>query len=346
MMSTELSSRWEDWTTNPVVRALALSLLIHLLVFGVIEAGYRMGMWKVTLVPIQWTQEVPLRDSDKTAENDPASNEIPMVFVEVTPFQSSETPPETAKFYSSENSLAGNQKTDVESDVPEITGTQDKVPKTIDAPKPVPAAEPEPLPLQPSPQTAAVPEAQPPTPAETEVEPEPPADPGDMRMETPTRKTIFPPPAISTATQPKPEERPRYRKLADARAAQSALAGEKMKQEGGVKRYSIEGLDVRSTPFGGYDRAIIDAIQKRWFDLLDQRDYSRSGSGKVVLSFRLNVDGSVTGLRVMESQVNEILSLLCQRAVQDPAPYGPWPPGMRRAVGANYRFVRFTFHYE
>jgi hypothetical protein len=161
MMSTELSSRWEDWSTNPVVRALALSMLIHLLAFGVIEAGYRMGMWKVTLVPIQWTQDVPLRDSSKT--DDPASNEMPMVFVEVTPFQSSETSPEQAKFYSSENSLAGNKKTEIESEVPNITGTQDKVPKTIDAPKPVPEAQPEPLPLQPSPETAAVPAAQPPT---------------------------------------------------------------------------------------------------------------------------------------------------------------------------------------
>jgi len=120
-----------------------------------------------------------------------------------------------------------------------------------------------------------------------------------------------------------------------------------MKQPGGVKRFALEpSLDVRATPFGAYDAAIIAAIQKRWYDLLGEREFAANYSGKVVLEFRLNSDGRVTEMKVDETNVTELLALLCQRAVQDPAPFAPWPADLRRLVGKEYREVRFTFYYN
>lgn len=120
-----------------------------------------------------------------------------------------------------------------------------------------------------------------------------------------------------------------------------------MQQSGGVRRYSIaEGLDVKAMPFGDYDGAIIAAIQQRWYGLLDERDYARGYTGKVVLTFRLNADGRVTEMRVQENEVSDILALICQRAVLDPAPFAPWPSDMRRMIGADFREVRFTFHHN
>ena len=82
---------------------------------------------------------------------------------------------------------------------------------------------------------------------------------------------------------------PRPRTLEAARRQMGGLAGEKMKQQGGVKRRGLESsFDVKATPFGAYDAAIIAAIQKRWYDLLDTRDFAASHSGRVVLEFRLN----------------------------------------------------------
>lgn len=282
----------------------------------------------------------------KQKDTSTQSTEVPLVFIDVEAIQATKEVPEQAKYYSSVNSIAGNPDTQVDAEVPKISGTQEVVPKTTDTPRKIEKTEPEPMPLQPSPVTAEpAPDLQP-------VKPEPVSKvvskkeaetgPGDVVVSKPAQRPIFPKPAITPAAQ-----RPRYRRLADARAADTSLAGEKMKQEGGVKRYSIaEGLDAKATPFGAYDRAIIDAIQKRWFDLLDERNYARNASGKVVLTFRLNSDGSVTELSVSDSQVSEILSILCQRAVQDPSPYAPWPADMRRAIGDNHRLVRFTFHYE
>ena len=105
-------------------------------------------------------------------------------------------------------------------------------------------------------------------------------------------------------------------------------------------------LDVKASPFGDYDRAIIVAIQNRWFDLLDMRGFGHEKSGRVVLSFRLHQDGRITQMNVDENTVDEMLSLLCQKAILDPAPYARWPSDMRRMIGADYREVKFTFYYN
>ena len=86
-------------------------------------------------------------------------------------------------------------------------------------------------------------------------------------------------------------------------------------------------------------------MQQRWYDLLDSSQFAQR-SGKVVLEFRLTYDGRITDLKVSDNEVGEILSLLCQRAIMDPAPYARWPDDMRRMIGANYREVTFTFFYN
>ena len=146
---------------------------------------------------------------------------------------------------------------------------------------------------------------------------------------------------------PLPRAKPRRLAMVKPPDPTSAIAGEPMKQDGGVRRRAVvSSLNVKATPFGTYDEKIIAAIQKRWFDLLDERGSTLARSGRVVLEFRMTHDGRVTDMRVAENTVSETLSILCQRAVLDPAPYEPWPSDMRRMIGANYRDVRFTFYYN
>jgi hypothetical protein len=133
---------------------------------------------------------------------------------------------------------------------------------------------------------------------------------------------------------------------AQAQQGQSALMGQRMKQEGGVKRFSIQAsVDTRATPLGVYDARFIQAVQRCWYDLLDAQRYSLDRVGKVVLEFRLTQDGRITGMKVLESDVGDIYTTLCQLSITKPAPYEKWPPDMRRMVGTNYRDVRFTFYY-
>ena len=66
------------------------------------------------------------------------------------------------------------------------------------------------------------------------------------------------------------------------------------------------------------------------------------GLGRVVLFRQSRWDDRVS----LHDEVAPILGLMCQRAVQEPAPYAAWPPELRRIVGKEYREVRFVFHYN
>ena len=68
--------------------------------------------------------------------------------------------------------------------------------------------------------------------------------------------------------------------------------------------------------------------------------------GKVELQFLLNYDGRITEMKVLENTVTETLSLLCQKAVLDPAPFDKWPREMRLMVGEDFRRITFTFYYN
>lgn len=333
-----------------MVRALGLSVAIHLLAFGLLELTLCLGVWR----DVNWLERVkaallgeplPPPEPLKPAESPAPAQTMPLIFVDVEPSQATEEAPKETPYYSALNSRAANPDTSVDSNVPKITGEQTKVVKTTDTPLPpaVPAHPVPPQPLQPAPQT--------PDPPETRMATAPPKPKGGDRLGdlAMARPALRPGPLDgsdrSDAEQlaVRPPERPR--RLADL--PKHVLAGRKMKQDGGVKRYAVESsLDVRATPFGAYDAAIIAAIQQRWYALLDQNEFARDRSGHVVLDFRLNYDGRITELRVAENTVGEVLSAICQRAVLDPSPFAKWPPDMRRMVGNTYREVRFTFYYN
>ena len=137
--------------------------------------------------------------------------------------------------------------------------------------------------------------------------------------------------------------RERPRTLAAARQ-EKGLVGEKIRQDGGTRRRGQVSFDVKQTPFGAYDAAFIAAVQQRWYDLLDSTQFAQR-SGKVVVEFQLTHDGQIHNMRVVGNEVGEILSLICQRAIKDPAPYQPWPADMRRMLGGKARDVMFTFYY-
>ena len=141
------------------------------------------------------------------------------------------------------------------------------------------------------------------------------------------------------ATQP--------RTLKEVAQNNPGLVGQRMKQAGGVKRSRLESsLDVKETSFGLYDRKFIEAVQQRWYDLLEKGPFARDRTGQVKIAFRLNVDGRITNMQLLDENVGAVLALVCQRAVLDPQPYGPWPSEMKKAMGQTYREVTFTFYYE
>ncbi|MSU64093.1 MAG: hypothetical protein EXS31_17150 [Pedosphaera sp.] len=349
-----------------LARALLLSIVAHLCVFSFIEIGRRQG----------WLDEM-----FSSVKQPPAPSEVPreitiefeppkraagpsLTFMEVMPTQATPEVPPDAKFYSALNSRASNPDTSVDSNVPQVSGTQDKVMKTTDTlrvpakvevPQPplVPAKELEKTVKEPVKEELVSKQLEKPVEQPKPQNPPKIEEKGDMILAKRTEPLPEPKvqPRDETApTSPKPAAKARPRRLASVMPPpdiQSAILGEKVHQTGGVRRFGIEStFDVRSTEFGAYDAAIIAAIQKRWYDLLEDRNVSRREIGKVILEFHLTVDGRITNMREQESEVAPTLGLVCQRAVQDPAPYAAWPPDLRRIVGKDYREVRFVFHYN
>jgi hypothetical protein len=328
--NTEMPLRWKQAESSRLAWALLLSLVLHLAAFGTYEAGVKFGWWRyLSTRPFMQSARMLTDLIRLPPKPQPLRPEaIPLVFVEVNPVVATPEPPKDAKFYSDKNSKAANPEADKETDVPRISGKQEQVPKTEDVPR---QKQPEKfVPLQPS---------KPPEVAREE-KPKPPEKPGDLALGKPETR----PP---TETTEPPRTRPRTIQEALARKQMNRIPGEAMKQDGGVKRrLEISSLDTKATPFGAYDAALVEAISKRWFALLDQRDYASDSRGKVVLNFRLFFDGSVKDMTVAEnSTASEVLGLLCRKAVEDPAPFPAWPSDMRRMLGET-RSIQFTFYYN
>jgi hypothetical protein len=287
--------------------ALALSLTVHLLGWGGYAAGKEFGWWQQWHRPA-WLPRIPLLNIKSLP---PPDQDQQLVFVEV-PRPSAEAPDQT-KYYSSQNSRAADP-TPGNKDVPQLNGKQTEIVKTETVLRPdfnkSPPAPPEP----PEPPPAA-------------------ARPGDLTLGKPD-------PSSSS-------EKPRPRTVKEARAQQpSRLPGPQMKQPGGMRRQAlVPSLDVKATAFGAYDAALIEAVTQRWYDLLDSQQFSMDRTGKVILKFHLNYDGTITDMNVVQNTVGDLLGYVCQKAISDPAPFARWPGEMRREIGKNYREITFTFYY-
>jgi outer membrane biosynthesis protein TonB len=352
-----------DWWSDTLIQATAMSLAIHVLLFGFAEIGHQLGWWKVApmrslLKGMPRLNQVSQANARQQQKQNP--QEPPLLFIDVSPAQATPDSPKDAKYYSSVNSRAANPNPDPksQSNTPRIDGTQTKIAKTITTPRPEtvtpkPAAAP-PSPPRPEPKPENPSAAQPLQPA---PKPTPAPEPKPVEI----AKAVAPAPSNVKAGNTQMGESPvkpaggassppaasRPRTVAEAKQRMAMLAGEKMKQEGGVKRFAVESsLDVKATPFGQYDAKFIAAVQQRWFDILEERDYVHGRSGKVVLRFNLYYDGRITNMEVADSTVGELLALVCQRAVMDPAPYDVWPSDLRRLAKSNYREVQFTFFYN
>lgn len=240
-----------------------------------------------------------------------ANSEQPLEFVTVE--QPSAEPPKNAKYYSSQNSRAANPDADQNSDAPKLNGKQTEMLKTEDEPR------------------MHLSKAQPSPPEQSQPQPQRAPAPGDLTLGKPKN--------------PQPLEPQRPRTIREA-LAQNHLPGLQMRQDGGVHRTAlVPSFDVRATGLGDYDEQIFEAIQQNWDNELDSQKFALDRTGKVVLQFHLNYDGTVSEMKVLDSTVGVLLGYVCQEAVSVSAPFAKWPDDMRRTIGRNFREITLTFYY-
>jgi len=314
-----ISLRFSRREGGRLALALALSLLVHLATWGGYAAGKKFGWWErlAQLAPrhkISQLQPAPPPTPTTTSPSEPT------IFVEVS-HADAEAPLQT-QFYSDKNSRAANPD-EGDTRQPKLNGRQRDVPKTEDV-----AAFSKLQPSAPPPQPRF-------EPTEKPAEAPPPAGSGNPGQ--PGDGTSH-----ATAAAP-PRERPRTVRAA---LAQQQLPGLQLQQDGGVRRHAQwASLDAKATPFGDYDRAIVEAVTQRWYDLLDSHRFAQDRTGKVILQFKLKPDGTVVETHRIENTVGELLGYVCQEAIEEAAPFAKWPADMKKMIGANYREVTFTFYY-
>ncbi len=316
---------------NPLAAALALSLIIHLSVFGGWQVGKRLGWWQhqpTWLVAL--TKKLAKPAQPKSAQEQAKLNPtIPMTFVEIDPDTAVTEEPKDAKLYSTKNTKASNPDPK-DAEKVKVDGKQEQVVRVMENEKP------KPFPLQPTPQKPAEEDPAP--------EPKPKADaPGDLALLKPKPKSDGQLDATTGDAEKKAQSRPRT--ITEAKQRKGILTGDKLRQEGGVSSKGSVSFDVKASPFGDYDAAFISAVERCWHLLLDDHQGTRR-PGKVVVDFKLTSDGRITEMKVAETDVGDIQSMLCQSAILNPAPYPRWPAQMRQTIAGNTREIRFTFYYN
>jgi hypothetical protein len=330
--------RWQfeqriDTANKRLAVALVISLIFHAVVFTAwVVAPVVSSFTKALIASIVPKKFSEMRPTPQLTEPR-AKREVPLVFVEVDPALASAEPPKETKNYSTHDSIAANEQPK-NAEAPKIDGSQTRVLRTTDNPKP------KPKPLQPSP----VPEPKPREPIEQEAKPKAAPVIGDLALAKPPPKPLEPKKTDGDDAPEKPREKPRT--LREAMLRNPALAGAKSQQEGGVQKRARVAIDAKGSPFGNYDSVFIAIVQERWYNLLEDNRFMADRRGQVVLTFRLHYNGRITQMETEENTVGDVLGLLCQKAILDPAPFQPWPTVMRQQVGVDYRDVRFTFFYD
>jgi hypothetical protein len=305
------SLRWSRLEKKRLLAALVFSLVLHVSGLGVYQWGVKKHWWQPVKI-LSARPKIPPNQKPPT----PRPQEEQVVFVDVS--HEEKEPPKKAKYYSNKNSQAANPEATKDLSDPKIEGKQSVVPKTESGTRPTKLAFATPAPMS----------LHGPTPAKTET----PRERGDLDL------------AQKTAEKKPPAQPARPRTI--NQALQNLTQGEAMKQDGGVKRVRVySSLDAKQTPFGNYDKQIVDAVTDKWYAMLDSGHFAQDRTGKVVVRFKLKYDGTILEMTTLENTVGISLTYVCRQAIAEAAPFSKWPDDMRRMIGANFREVSFTFYY-
>lgn len=116
------------------------------------------------------------------------------------------------------------------------------------------------------------------------------------------------------------------------------------KLDGGVNKLGKAlAFNSAESPFAAYDKKIIGKIGSYWQYQVVDKFYGEK-IGEVEVSFRLLADGRVSSLKVTRNTANAVLAGWCLQAIEQSAPFEPFPGSMQALVG-DYREGTITFAY-
>ncbi len=136
-------------------------------------------------------------------------------------------------------------------------------------------------------------------------------------------------------SEPTPRPRPRLPRVAP---------GPRQNRAPGVSRTGTISVDAKFSEFGEYMERLIETVSVRWNSLADNGAVYEKRS-KVVIRFVLTKDGYVEETELMDGSTAKAIGIyMCQTAIKDGAPYGPWTQEMVDVFGDDEE-ITFSFHY-
>ena len=110
---------------------------------------------------------------------------------------------------------------------------------------------------------------------------------------------------------------------------------------GSISNRGISSVNALGTPLGRYQKYVADAIGSRWYSAVEKmQDMFKFGTAQLV--FRVDRDGHVKDLKVIENTNNEAFAAYCIQSVQE-AKLPPMPEDLAATVPPEGLLAEFPF---
>jgi hypothetical protein len=136
--------------------------------------------------------------------------------------------------------------------------------------------------------------------------------------------------------KPKPRIRPRL--------APELTTGPLMRSKGSASRHGSVSIDATFSEFGEYEQQFYAAIQSGWYQEIEYFQPIDTAT-RVLVSFTIHQDGSITGLNATDSTASDIGTFICEEAISKRTPFRAWTKEMIEVFGIK-RDLNIVFHYR
>ena len=117
-----------------------------------------------------------------------------------------------------------------------------------------------------------------------------------------------------------------------------------MRSKGSASRHGSVSIDATFSEFGEYEQQFYAAIQSGWYQEIEYFQPIDTAT-RVLVSFTIHQDGSITELNAANSTASDIGTFICEEAISKRSPFRAWTKEMIEVFGIK-RDLNIVFHYR